>query len=66
MDQERERVEGFSKESGLPIVGEIPRSNEITRCEDRGMTVIEGEPDSEVSAAFLSLAESLLKLDQET
>jgi len=66
VDQERERVEAFSKESGLPIVGEIPRSNEITRCEDRGMTVIEGEPDSEVSAAFLSLAESLLKLDQET
>ena len=63
VDQEWERVQAFSKESGLPIVGEIPRSKEITHCEDRGMTVIEGEPDSEVSAAFLSLAEKLLRLD---
>ena len=57
---ETEKVTAFSTEHGIPIVGEIPRSDEITRCEDRGMTVVEGEPDSPVSRAFLDLAARLL------
>ena len=62
VDREREKVEQFAHSEGLPIVGEIPRSDEITYYEDRGMTVVEGNPDSEVSRAFLSLAEELLTL----
>ena len=30
----------------------MPRSDEITRCEDRGMTVVEGEPESPAAQAI--------------
>ncbi len=49
----------------LPIVGEIPRSDEIIRCEDQGKTVIEGNPDSEISRCFYDLAEILWKDEEQ-
>ncbi|MCD8082089.1 MAG: nitrogenase iron protein NifH [Clostridiales bacterium] len=60
VEHEKEKVQAFADQAGLPIVGEIPRSDDITRCEDQGMTVIEGAPDSPVSRCFLDLAEKLL------
>ena len=57
---EYERVSAFAKEAGIPIVGEIPRSDDITRCEDLGQTVIEGAPDCEAVGCFRNLAEKLL------
>ncbi len=63
VEREREKVEAFAAETGLPIVGEIPRSDEIIHWEDKGMTVVEGDPDSEVSQAFLDLARELLLAD---
>ena len=63
VEREREKVEAFAAETGLPIVGEIPRSDEIIHWEDKGMTVVEGNPDSEVSQAFLDLARELLLAD---
>ena len=50
----------------LPIVGEQPRSDEITICEDRGMTVVEVEPESPAAQAFLNLAKELLENAQDT
>ncbi len=43
VENETEKVQAFSEKSGIPIVGEIPRSDEIIRYEDQGMTVIEGD-----------------------
>ena len=63
-DREYEKVREFADKAGLPIVGEIARSEEITRCEDKGMTVVEGAPDSEVSQAFLELAKDLLAAEE--
>ena len=60
VENEREKVQAFADEGGLPIVGEIARSPEITYYEDRGKTVVEGDPDCEVSRSFLKLAEELL------
>ena len=37
-----------------------------TRCEDKGMTVIEGEPESPAAQAFLKLAKELLENAQDT
>ena len=59
VDREYERVQSFAEEAGTRIVGEIPRSPEITRCEDEGKTVVEGEPDAEVSRRFMELAARL-------
>ena len=64
VDREYEKVKEFADKAGLPIVGEIARSAEITRCEDRGMTVVEGEPDCPVSQAFLKLAKDLLAAEE--
>ena len=51
--------------SGIPIVGEIPRSDEIIRWEDQGKTVIEGDAKSAISRRFFDLAEMLLKAEEE-
>jgi nitrogenase iron protein NifH len=60
VENEEEKVKAFAGEAGIPIIGEIPRSQEIIDNEDRGMTVIEGDPDSEISARFFELADMLL------
>lgn len=61
VEHETEKVQAFSEISGIPIVGEFPRSDEIIRCEDEGKTVIEGAPDTPVSARFFELAGRLLE-----
>ena len=42
----------------------LPRSDEIIRYEDQGMTVIEGDKDSAISKRFFDLAELLLKSEE--
>lgn len=66
VEKETEKVTEFADSVGLPIVGEVPRSDEITRCEDKGMTVIEGEPETPAAQAFLKLAKELLENVQDT
>lgn len=64
VENEMEKVQVFSEKIGVPIVGEVPRSDEIIRWEDQGKTVIEGNPDSEISKCFFDLAELLLKEEE--
>lgn len=64
VESEMEKVQAFSEKIGVPIVGEVPRSDEIIRWEDQGKTVIEGNPDSEISKCFFDLAELLLKEEE--
>ncbi|MCD7767919.1 MAG: nitrogenase iron protein NifH [Oscillospiraceae bacterium] len=56
---EEEKVRAFAEANGLDIVGDIPRSDEIIRCEDMGKTVIEGAPESPVAQTFFALARKL-------
>ena len=60
VEDEYERVKAFADERNLPILADIPRSKDIQVWEDRGMTVIEGEPDSEISIVYRQLAQRLL------
>ena len=53
------KVRAFADACGLEIVADIPRSDVINTCEDRGMTVIEGDPGSPVSGIFTNLAQKL-------
>ena len=64
VENETEKVQAFSEKIDVPIVGEVPRSDEIIRWEDQGKTVIEGDPDSEISKCFFDLAELLLKEEE--
>lgn len=64
VENETEKVNNFAQANHLKILGEIPRSNDITRYEDQGMTVIQGDPELEVSRIFMELAENLLKEEE--
>ena len=65
VENETEKVQAFSEKSHIPIVGEIPRSDEIIRYEDQGKTVIEGNPESPISQRFFELAKLLLENEEE-
>ncbi|MDO5134118.1 MAG: nitrogenase iron protein NifH [Eubacteriales bacterium] len=57
---EEEKVRAFAESRGLEIIGEIPRSDDITLFEDLGMTTVEGDPTLPVSRTFIELAQKLL------
>ena len=57
---ETEKVQAFADNAGLPIVGDIPRNDDITTYEEQGMTVIEGNPELPISKCFFNLANLLL------
>ena len=59
VERETEKVRAFAEANGLPIVAEIPRSDDIIRFEEEGKTVIEGDPTLAVSQCFLELAARL-------
>ena len=61
VEREEEKVRAFAEANHLPIVADIPRSNDIIHYEDQNKTVIEGNIELEVSQKFLALAETLLK-----
>ena len=59
VEREEEKVKAFARENGLPVVAEIPRSDDIIRFEEMGKTVVEGDATLEVSRRFLALADRL-------
>ncbi|MCD8232391.1 MAG: AAA family ATPase [Clostridiales bacterium] len=63
VENEYEKVSAFAVEHGLDIIADIPRSADIIRYEDMGMTVIEGDPDLPISRIYLELAKKLLSED---
>lgn len=61
---EDEKVEKFAKSVNVPVIASIPRSADITNCEEKGMTVIEGAIDSEAARVFIELAKEIIKGDK--
>lgn len=62
---EEEKVKNFADGAGLEIVADIPRSDDITRYEDMGMTTVEGDAKCEAAQKFIELAKKLLEEDNE-
>lgn len=58
--REEERVRELADEIGVPIIGDIARSQEIQDYEDLGMTVVEGDPTLPISRVFIDIAEKIL------
>jgi nitrogenase iron protein NifH len=54
---EREIVEKFARELGSEMVAFIPKDPIVQRCERRGVSVIEGAPESEIAQVYRKLAE---------
>lgn len=63
VEGEEEKVGAFAEKAGLPVIADIPRSREIIKYEDMGMTCVEGDPECETSKRFLALAQLLIDED---
>ena len=63
VENEEEKVRAFAEERGLQIVADIPRSGAIQQAEDQGKTVVEIDPNTDISRHFLDLADRLLAED---
>lgn len=61
---EREKIAEFAAAHQLPVLAHIPRSDDISRYEELGQTVIEGDISLSLSQTFLALARSLLNLPE--
>ena len=57
---EEDKVKAFASERSLSIIGDIPRNDDISRFEEEGCTVIEGDRTLPISRNFLSIAEALI------
>lgn len=65
VENEEEKVRAFAESAGLEIAADIPRSDDIIRCEDMGKTVIEGDIECKAAKRFLELAKKLIAEDNE-
>lgn len=65
VENEEQKVRDFADKTNLPIIADIPRSNDIIHFEDMGKTVIEGDSSLEVSKRFLALAQLLIDEDEQ-
>ncbi|MBR6044256.1 MAG: AAA family ATPase [Ruminococcus sp.] len=63
VEGEEEKVRAFTDRVGIEITADIPRSDDIIRYEDMGMTCVEGDPGCEASKRFIALAKTLIEED---
>lgn len=60
VEDEYELVKQFADRNGLSIIADIPRSLEISHYENRGKTVVEGDPSLPISQCYIELARRIL------
>lgn len=63
VENEEEKVRAFAEKVGLEIAADIPRSADIIKYEDMGMTVVEGDPSCDTAQRFFGLARMLIDED---
>ena len=59
-------IDKATKEMGSEVIFRIPRDPVVQECENRGKTVIEGAPGSDLSMMYRSLAQRILELSQDS
>ena len=64
VEDEHSLVERFSRESGVPIIGTIPRDDLIQQAEQQGRTAVELFPDSSLAQAYRDVAKAFLDASQ--
>ena len=57
---EEENVRSFAESNGLAVIADIPRSDDISRFEELGKTVVEGDASLPVSQKFIELAKRII------
>jgi nitrogenase iron protein NifH len=63
VEGEREIVEAFAKQVGVPVISHIPRSPLIQTAESMGQTLLEAFPDSEMAQHYQSLTRKIMDND---
>ncbi|TQS79744.1 MAG: nitrogen fixation protein NifH [Methanomassiliicoccales archaeon Mx-03] len=63
---EDELVDRAAGEMGTSVIHRLPRDPAVQRCEDRGMTVVQGESDSDMAASYRELADKLLAASEDS
>lgn len=66
VENERELVERFAKESDNEVIQVIRRSDVIQKAEDKGQTVIEAQPDSDIAGDYRELAQKMIEICERT
>lgn len=61
VDNEYARVQELADRTGVQIAGVIPRSQFITDCEDIGKTVVEADPERDISKCYMELARKIME-----
>lgn len=61
IDNEEKKVREFAAGKGIPVIGDIPRSQAIQDYEDMNKTVIEGDINLPISQKFLDIAKFLME-----
>lgn len=62
---ESELIDDAASEMSLDVVFRLERDPVVQECEAKGMTVVEGSPDSNMAAAYRSLADKMLALAED-
>lgn len=57
---EKDIVEAFAKQVGVPVISHIPRSPLIQTAESMGKTLLEAFPDSEMAQHYKSLTKKII------
>ena len=66
MKDEDSLVDRAAEEMGTRVVHRLPRDPAVQRCEERGVTVVVGEPDSPMAASYRELAGKLLEASEDS
>jgi nitrogenase iron protein NifH len=61
IEDEDGRIERFARAVGLPVLEAFPRSEEFSRAEELGMTMVESHAASPVAGKFRSLAARIIR-----
>ena len=64
VENEEQKVRAFTEKAGIEITADIPRSADIIKYEDMGMTAVEGDPECEAAKQFIDLAKTLISEDE--
>ena len=60
IDNEDRLVDTAAEEIGTDVVFRLPRSPTVQGCESKGMTVVSGEPDSDMAEYYRSLSKIIM------
>ena len=65
VENELSLVENFADSIESRVIGIIPRDGLVQEAENRGLTVVEAFPDSDMAKAYKDLASTMLELSRE-